>query len=289
MSLLCVLIIARLPLVVFTANLPQTCYIIAVELLKGVLCMGDNPLCFRTFAECIREHMKTETVKKFFDKGKNSFIVNKDAEPINGTEVFHFYTLLLEAIMYIGYNNEEVLPDIDNTKTTKLKNGTINVPEKIVKIAERQNSFNSIALYFGANLLPNFISKNVINTVLDAVDALVQGDLSLGKKAIATLKKARVDKTPSDYLTEVYILAVRSKRNKIPKEHPADHIPKTDEPYAASDICFEEQYSEQKETYAEAESNPTYVQYNVMPVTVIAQKGGIGIGTNTAPITINNK
>jgi hypothetical protein len=33
----------------------------------------------------------------------------------------------------------------------------------------------------------------------------------------------------------------------------------------------------------------TQIQYNGVPITVIAQSGGVGIGVNTAPITINNR
>jgi len=65
-------------------------------------------------------------------------------------------------------------------------------------------------------------------------------------------------------------------------EH-AEDTDNADEPFADTVV---DSYYEAEEN--ESSANTTQILYNGTPITVIAQKGGVGIGVNTAPITINN-
>lgn len=172
--------------------------------------MSANPLCLRTFGEIIRPCMSKKMCKKEYLADKKSFESDVDVRnrsSINGSSVYEFYTLLYSSILYLPIANEENrIPDIGRPMITQVKRGNAEVHNKIKEIAQRKDADVHAGVFFATNIVPNI--PKVLDTVLDNIDALVQGDASLGKKMQATLKKSRTNKTPADYLAEVLVVAI---------------------------------------------------------------------------------
>jgi hypothetical protein len=170
-------------------------------------------LCIRTFAEAIRLKMsKTSRIKDF----DTDTVVTKD-----GSLVRVFYPLLLNAVIYKAKaDGEDGLPDISAKMATELKNGTGDKPEvhpKIKEIAARNGTRRFVGNFFAANLIPNIIN-DTLEIVVDAIDAIVQADKSLGSRKAKSLKEARKRNDPADFLARVMLLAITVGTNKISSE-----------------------------------------------------------------------
>lgn len=179
--------------------------------------MNAEPLCLRTFGEIIRRRVDKKMRKKEYLPDKKFFESDgdvKDRETINGSGIANFYSqILLEAILYYPKASGEAgLPDITSTMCTKLRKGQSEVHGNIVSLAQRKKAAELASDFFDANLIPN-IPQAYISIVLDAVDALIQSDSSLGATKQKELKRSRKDKTPAGYLAEVLIIAVCSEKN----------------------------------------------------------------------------
>ena len=158
--------------------------------------------------------MKKNSVIKIFDYSEK-FKQTGRQKTVDATGVFVFYSLLLESLAYIANVDGMIgIPDISKTQTTYLKNGRSPVPAIFIEIAQNDSTVANVSYYFSANLIPN-IPKGNQSIVLDAVLALVEGDISLGKSKQTAIKKMRKEKTPADFLAEVFVLAVRVGNNKI--------------------------------------------------------------------------
>lgn len=184
--------------------------------------MSHEPLCIRTFAEVIRSRMSKKAHIKNFDPDKKIF--QSDAEAKNNaaiklSQVFNFYKLLLDAIVYKAIAaGEEGIPDIASSMTTQLKNGKSEIRESIIEIAQRKDAKMNVTDYFEANLVPN-IPEKVCSSVLDDIDELIGNSKDIKGRKRNTLKQAyRQRKSDASYLAEVYLLAVCNGVNEIEKD-----------------------------------------------------------------------
>ena len=185
--------------------------------------MSGEILCFRTFAEIIREKMSKNLFIKKIKKDNQSeadFLHWDDREinEKNGSKVECFYRLLYNSITYKNENIE--LPAFNSSTATQLKKGDIDVPEKVVKIAQLKSAVEEVAYYFSCNLIPN-IPEIALLGVLSSIDGLVQGDKNLGKARCNELKNDFTDalenNKPEEYLAKVFIIAIGNE-NKIKKD-----------------------------------------------------------------------
>ena len=181
--------------------------------------MSNESLCIRTFGEVMRGRMNKKGQIKNFDSDKKMFqsdVEVKNRLPIDLSGVFNFYKLLLISVIYISIDEDEsVLPDINSTMTTQLKNGKWEVHDEIKSISQRKNTKMVVADYFEANLIPN-IPSNVLASVLDDVDNLVRNSSDVKKRKRDALKQAyQQRKSDASYLAEVYLLAICNGTNKL--------------------------------------------------------------------------
>jgi hypothetical protein len=178
--------------------------------------MSEHILCIRTFAEAIRIKMSKASTIRDYD---TSYKTTDD-----GSLIRVFYPLLLNAVIYKARADEEAgLPDISSKMATELKKGKVEVHPKIKEIAERDETRLAVADFFAENLLPNIVN-DALSIVIDAVDAIVQADISLGQRKQRALKEAS-KRNPADYLARVLLLAIMVGTNKIapePAPKPAD-------------------------------------------------------------------
>ena len=122
--------------------------------------MSGEPLAIRTFAEIIRERMNKNAYIRNYDSESNEFEsaenVRINHEAVDASEVYPFYKLLLDSVIYLAVETgEEGLPDIAAPMVTQLKNGTNEVHSKIKEIAQRKEARRIVADFFEANLIPN--------------------------------------------------------------------------------------------------------------------------------------
>jgi hypothetical protein len=160
---------------------------------------------------------KKAQIKKFnatdcsFQSDAEAKSKNKD---VDLSQVFTFYKLLLDSIVYVATQSEEEgLPDIDATMTSQLKNGEWEVHQKIKEVAQRINMKAIVTSYFEANLVSN-IPISVLSSVLDDVDALVRDSADVKKRKRDSLKQAyQQQKSNASYLAEVWLLSVCNGKN----------------------------------------------------------------------------
>jgi len=177
-----------------------------------------EPLCARTFCEAVRPRMNKKTRTKNFYNEKNFIDAGASGKEFDGSKDIHFFPLLFKAVMYIAVSNGELeLPDVSAKMVSELKNGMSEVHPKIIEIAQRKETLKAVGEYFAINLIPN-MTKAALTAALDAIDTLVMGDVSLGKTLQKMLAAARKNKTPADYLAEVWINAITLGRNRIEAE-----------------------------------------------------------------------
>lgn len=120
---------------------------------------------------------------------------------------------MLNSVVY--HTNETGLPDIAAPMVTQIRGGKSEIHPKIKEIAQRLETKKTVAEYFRANLIPN-IPQNVLSTVLDEIDTLIQGDKGLGQDKRKALKQARHQcKDGVNYLADVWVLAICNGKNKI--------------------------------------------------------------------------
>ncbi|WP_206812127.1 ABC-three component system protein [Paradesulfitobacterium ferrireducens] len=181
--------------------------------------MSGQSLCIRTFAEVIRGRMNKKAQIKNFDTEKKLFQSDAEAKRKNNeidlSQVYAFYKLLLDAVVYIALGNgEEGIPDINPSMTSQLKNGEWEINQKIKEIAQRKEAKKIISGYFEANLIPN-IPNSVRPSVLDDIDTLVRDSSDIKRRKRDSLKQAyQQRKSDALYLAEVYLLALCNGTNK---------------------------------------------------------------------------
>lgn len=181
--------------------------------------MSDESLCIRTFAEVIRGRMNKKAQIKNFDTEKKLFQSDAEAKrkniEIDLSQVYAFYKLLLDAVVYIALGNgEEGIPDINPSMTSQLKNGEWEINQRIKEIAQRKEAKEIVSNYFEANLIPN-IPSNVYQSVLDDIDTLVRNSSDVKRRKRDALKQAyQQRKSDALYLAEVYLLAICNGTNK---------------------------------------------------------------------------
>ena len=175
--------------------------------------MSDEPLCIRTFAEVMRGRMNKKAQIKNFDTERNSFQSDAEAKrrniEIDLSQVYKFYKLLLDSIIYIAIENSETgIPDINRSMTTQLKNGKQEINQKIMEIAQRKESKKTVTDFFEANLVPN-IPDGIRPSVLHDIDTLVRDSSNVKGRKRDSLKTAyRQRKSDAPYLAEVYLFAI---------------------------------------------------------------------------------
>ncbi len=133
----------------------------------------------------------------------------KNQMTINLSQVYTFYKLLIDAVIYLSVcNYEEGVPDIDPTMTSQLKNGRCEVHQKIKEIAQDKATRKIVTDYFRVNLTPN-IPEAVCSSVLGDIDALVRSAPDITKRKRNALKQAYLQKkNDAAYLAEVYLFAI---------------------------------------------------------------------------------
>ncbi|WP_066633954.1 ABC-three component system protein [Desulfolucanica intricata] len=181
--------------------------------------MSGEPLCIRTFAEIVRSRMSKKARIKNFDPEKKSFQSDAEVEnqvTINLSQVYTFYKLLLDAVIYMSIcNGETGIPDIDSAMTSQLKNGKREIHQKIKEIAQRKETKRTVSDYFEANLVPN-IPRVVRRNVLDDINTLVSSSPDIKTRKRKALQQAyRQEKNPAAYLAEIYLIAICSGTNEI--------------------------------------------------------------------------
>lgn len=175
--------------------------------------MSGESLCIRTFGEIIRGRMSKKTQIKNFDPDKKLFQSDVEARrrniEINLSQVYTFYKLLLDAIIYIAIDNgEERIPFINESMTTQLKNGKQEINQKIMEIAQRKETKKTVTDYFEANLVPN-IPNGIRPSVLHDIDTLVRNSSDVKGRKRNSLKTAyQQRKSDASYLAEVYLFAI---------------------------------------------------------------------------------
>lgn len=175
--------------------------------------MNGQTLCIRTFAEAIRPKMSKTSKIKDFD-------TNMTATG-NGGLIGVFYPLLLNAVICNAKAcGEEGLPDVSAKMATELKKGGSEVHPKIKEIAAREETRRLVGDFFAVNLIPNVVN-DALEIVVDAVDAIVQADKSLGIHKAKTLKEAGKRSNPADFLARVLLLAITVGTNKVLTEQTA--------------------------------------------------------------------
>ncbi|MDR2559219.1 MAG: hypothetical protein LBC86_06730 [Oscillospiraceae bacterium] len=181
--------------------------------------MNREALCVATFCEVIRPNMNKKSAFKYYDDDKKLFTTELGVITKDGSGVLNFYTLLFESLTYNPQFTADDIPDIAAPRITQIKKRNEKVPDAFISIAQLPGIANSVSCFFAANLTPN-INKKSLNIVVDAVDSLVQNDTSLGKKNLKLFKTYKQNKTPEDYLAEVWVLAVtrnnESMKSKVP-------------------------------------------------------------------------
>jgi len=185
--------------------------------------VSGEPLSIRTFAEVFRERMNKTAYIRNFDYERKTFETIDYAwannEPIDASDVYPFYKLLLDSVIYLAQHEEvDGIPDIAAPMTTQLKNGNAEIHSRIKSIAQNVAK-NVVADYFEANLIAN-IPPTVLPTVLDNVDMLIQGDTLLGPRKRRALKAAynRESKSDAEYLAEVWIFTICNCKNKADEQ-----------------------------------------------------------------------
>ena len=150
--------------------------------------MNAKPLCIRTFCESVQTQMKKKSVIKNLTRNQKLEETGQKIEDASGD--FVFYTLVLKSLTHAyTVDPEEKLSDISKQLVSYLKNGHKEVPSDLVAIAQSKDIIADVSTYFAINLVPNIADKASLTIVLDALDALIQNDTSLGPGLRKHLKK----------------------------------------------------------------------------------------------------
>lgn len=170
-------------------------------------------LCFRTFAEAIRPHMKIKSKVMQYDHDGHRFFDNWNEQ--NLKNVIPFNKLLLNALLYRWEKSGIRLPDVNDYMASRLNTGNDEVNEKIVELAQESETAGYVCDYFEANLISNMV-PTARNEALDAVLTLIAEDKTIGKTNIERFKRFRKNGAKSDalFLAEVLLYAV-TRTNKV--------------------------------------------------------------------------
>lgn len=167
-------------------------------------------LCLRTYGELIRPYMKKKSIFK-----PNVGRVYTKKEPINGSGIHAFYSMLLDSLIHSIDDNDYVdIPDLNNSLTTRIRSGAIDIPSKIVEIAQRSTIIGEVEEYFSEYLIPNLPQKS-LDTVNDAILSLIDGDTSIGETKQKMLKDSFTPVNPAHFYAEVFVYAVQRNQNKM--------------------------------------------------------------------------
>ncbi|WP_312102873.1 tetratricopeptide repeat protein [Pygmaiobacter massiliensis] len=170
--------------------------------------MSEKLLTMRSFGDAMKFKMSKAAKKKFFDASKAAFEHRPEATELDASKQEVLYGLLFESLTYtLQQTDGKRFPDIGKVWISETINNKKPLHTEILKAAQRTEAVNEVAVYFHENLVPN-IPKSLLSVVVDSVAGLVQGDATLGKKKITSLKSAKERKAAADYLAEVWVLAV---------------------------------------------------------------------------------
>ena len=170
--------------------------------------MPEKTLTIASFGDVLKPKMSKKGKKKDYDAKENRFEMRNDATERNCSTQGVLYELLFESLIYTLSEDENYkFPDINKRWISQTVTGEIPLTASIQSAAQRPNAVSEVGDYFRENIIPN-IPKAVRDVVLDGIDMLVQGDDSLGKKKIKSLKMAKKQKSAEDFLAEVWVLAV---------------------------------------------------------------------------------
>lgn len=207
--------------------------------------MAENALTIKAFGDIIQHNMSKEAIKKYYDREKNCFSPAADAAAFDASTQEKTYELLFGALTYkLSDEESKRLPDISKSWISQTINQKVSIHSEIVKAAQKPWAAKAVADYFQENIISN-IPKTVLSMVVDSVATLVNGDSSLGKKKIASLKSKHQTKAEADYLSEIWIRAVCIGANSSArKEHKNVKAPRVHS--CDADICFSDFFTSHK-------------------------------------------
>jgi len=170
--------------------------------------MSDTPLTIRSFGDVLKPKMSKTARKKYYDPNKCVFEMPHNAIERDASKQETLYELLFESLTYTLFLDESFrFPDISKSWISETINNRIPINSEVIKAAQKQEAATVVAAYFSHNIIPN-IPKHLLSVVVDSVEALIQGDSSLGKNKRVSLKSAKERKSEADYLADVWVLAV---------------------------------------------------------------------------------
>ena len=166
-------------------------------------------LCLRTYGELIRPYMKKKSIFKP-DVGR-AYIKNG---PINGSGIHAFYSMLLDSLIYsIEDDDYADMPELNNSLTTRLRSGVIDIPGKFVEIAQKETIIKDVEAYFSKYLIPN-LPQESLDSVNDAVLRLINDNTSIGETKQKMLKESFRPSNLAYFYAEVFVYTVQRNQNK---------------------------------------------------------------------------